>query len=258
MEWEWDGEGRGMGASMGTIVEVKGLTKVFNGYKKAVDDISFEMYEGEILGLIGPNGAGKTTTLQMLLGLTTPTGGDIRIFGLDIRTEREKILGQVNFSSSYISLPYALTVEENLTVFSRLYGISGRKARIRELLSTFEILEIKDTPTRRLSSGQITRVCLCKALLNNPRILFLDEPTASLDPDIADKTRTLLKKIKVEHGLSILYTSHNMKEMEEMCDRVIFMDKGRIIAAGRPESIIKRFGGRSLEEVFIKIARPGQ
>lgn len=243
---------------MKSIVEVRGLTKVFNRYKLAVDSISFDMYEGEILGLIGPNGAGKTTTLQMLLGLTTPTGGQIRIFGLDIATSREEILRQVNFSSSYISLPYSLTVEENLTVFSRLYGVKGYRERITELLHTFEIEEIRRTPTRRLSSGQITRVCLCKALLNSPRVLFLDEPTASLDPDIADKTRRLLKRIRGEQGLSILYTSHNMKEMEEMCDRVIFMDKGRIIAIGDPGSIMREWKGATLEEVFLKIARPGE
>lgn len=241
---------------MKSIVEVRGLTKVFNKYKRAVDGISFDMYEGEILGLIGPNGAGKTTTLQMLLGLTTPTGGEIKIFGLDINKDREEILRQVNFSSSYISLPYSLTVEENLTVFSRLYGVKKYKDRITELLRTFEIEEIRRTPTRRLSSGQITRVCLCKALLNSPRVLFLDEPTASLDPDIADKTRHLLKKIR--EGLAILYTSHNMKEMEEMCDRVIFMDKGRIIAMGDPDSIMREWKGRTLEEVFLKIARPGE
>jgi ABC-2 type transport system ATP-binding protein len=241
-----------------SIVEVRGLTKVFNTFKKAVDGISFDMFEGEILGLIGPNGAGKTTTLQMLLGLTTPTGGQIRIFGLDIKTDREEILRQVNFSSSYISLPYSLTVEENLIVFSRLYGVKKYRERITELLATFEIEEIRHTPTRRLSSGQITRVCLCKALLNSPRVLFLDEPTASLDPDIADKTRHLLKKIRGEQGLSILYTSHNMKEMEEMCDRVIFMDKGRIIAMGDPASIMREWKGRTLEEVFLKIARPGE
>jgi ABC-2 type transport system ATP-binding protein len=240
-----------------SIVEVRGLTKVFNSYKKAVDGISFDMFEGEILGLIGPNGAGKTTTLQMLLGLTTPTSGQIKIFGLDIDRDRKEILGQVNFSSSYISLPYSLTVEENLTVFARLYSVKKYKDKITELLHTFEIEEIRRTPTRRLSSGQITRVCLCKALLNSPRVLFLDEPTASLDPDIADKTRHLLKKIRGEQGLSILYTSHNMKEMEEMCDRVIFMDKGRIIAMGAPESIMREWKGRDLEEVFLKIARPG-
>lgn len=242
---------------MRAIVEVKGLTKEFNGVK-AVNDISFEMYEGEILGLIGPNGAGKTTTLQMLLNLTTPTKGEIRIFGLTHRSNREEILENVNFSSSYISLPLSLTVAENLTVFARLYGVKKPKQRIDELLRTFEIFDIKNTPTRRLSSGQITRVCLCKALLNSPRILFLDEPTASLDPDIADKTRTLLKKIKDEKGISILYTSHNMKEMEEMSDRVVFMDKGRIIASGKPGEIMEEFHGASLEEVFLKIARLGQ
>lgn len=241
---------------MALIVEVKGLAKLFNGVR-AVDDISFEVYEGEILGLIGPNGAGKTTTLQMILDLTTPTRGEIKIFGLDIKDHREEILKKVNFSSSYISLPYSLTVFENLMVFSRLYGVPEPKKRIEELLKAFEIQSIKNTPTRRLSSGQITRVCLCKALLNSPRVLFLDEPTASLDPDIADKTRRLLKKIKNENGISILYTSHNMKEMEEMCDRVIFMDKGRIIAKGRPEEITREFGGASLEEVFLKIARVG-
>lgn len=243
---------------MKSIVEVRGLTKVFNKYKRAVDGISFDMFEGEILGLIGPNGAGKTTTLQMLLGLTTPTGGEIKIFGLDIDKDREEILRQVNFSSSYISLPYSLTVEENLTVFSRLYGVKNYKDRITELLHIFEIEEIRRLPTRRLSSGQITRVCLCKALLNSPRVLFLDEPTASLDPDIADKTRQLLKKIRGEQGLSMLYTSHNMKEMEEMCDRVIFMDKGKIIAMGDPDSIMREWKGRTLEEVFLKIARPGE
>lgn len=241
---------------MTPIAEVRGLTKFF-GHVRAVDNISFGMFEGEILGLIGPNGAGKTTTLQMLLGLTTPTSGEIRIFGLELASKREEILSNVNFSSSYISLPFSLTVRENLMVFSRLYGVKRPKERIDELLRIFEIEGLKNTPVRRLSSGQITRVCLCKALLNSPRILFLDEPTASLDPDIADKTRKLLKRIKEEKGLSILYTSHNMKEMEEMSDRVIFMDKGRIIAIGRPDEIKERFKGQDLEEVFLKIARPG-
>jgi ABC-2 type transport system ATP-binding protein len=244
-----------MGKSQNAIVEVKDLTKLFNG-TTAVDSVSFEIYEGEILGLIGPNGAGKTTTLQMLLGLTTPTSGNISIFGLDLRRNRGEILKRVNFSSSYISLPFSLTVRENLTVFARLYGVKEPEKRISELLGIFEIEDIADTPTRRLSSGQITRVCLCKALLNNPRVLFLDEPTASLDPDIADKTRKLLLRIKSENGISILYTSHNMKEMEELCDRILFMDRGRVIALGRPEEIEKKFHGASLEEVFLKIARP--
>ncbi|MBI5469476.1 MAG: ABC transporter ATP-binding protein, partial [Deltaproteobacteria bacterium] len=155
----------------------------------------------------------------------------------------------------YISLPFSLTVRENLTVFAGLYGVKERKKRIDELLEVFEIGDIANVPTRRLSSGQITRVCLCKALLNSPRVLFLDEPTASLDPDIADKTRRLLQRIRRENGLSILYTSHNMKEMEEMCDRILFMDRGRVIALGRPEEIEAKFHGASLEEVFLKIAR---
>jgi len=236
------------------IVEISGLTKIFNGLR-AVDNISFEMYVGEILGLLGPNGAGKTTTLQMLLALTTPTSGDIKIFGLDLERNREKILKEVNFSSSYVAMPYSLTVMENLMVFARLYNIKNPQARIVGLLKDFEIEEIKDKTVRSLSSGQITRVCLIKALLNEPKILFLDEPTASLDPDIADKTRRLLKKIKKERGISILYTSHNMREMEEMSDRIIFLDKGRIIAMGRPEEVRAQFKGESLEDVFLKIAR---
>ena len=242
---------------MNPLVEVRGLTKLFNGFK-AVDDISFEMREGEILGLMGPNGAGKTTTLQMLLDLTDHDSGDIKVFGLPFLGHREEILSRVNFSSSYISLPYALTVRENLLVFARLYGVKDPGQRIEELLRTFEILDLRDVPTRRLSSGQVTRVCLAKALLNDPKILFLDEPTASLDPDIADKTRTLLKRVRDERGTSILYTSHNMTEMEELCDRVIFMHRGAIIAEGVPSGILKRFGGGSLEEVFLKITREGE
>ncbi|HLC19258.1 MAG TPA: ABC transporter ATP-binding protein [Thermodesulfobacteriota bacterium] len=239
---------------MKRLVEVRELTKDFNGVR-AVDDISFDMYEGEIVGLIGPNGAGKTTTLQMLLNLTNPTRGRIRIFDKELKSNREEILSQVNFSSSYISLPLSLTVTENLLVFSRLYGVRKPRPKIAELLKTFEIEDLKDVPIRRLSSGQLTRVCLCKALLNDPKILFLDEPTASLDPDMADKTRRLLKDINREKQLTLLYTSHNMKEMEEMSDRVIFMDRGRIIAIDRPEKIKEEFKGESLEEVFLKIAR---
>lgn len=236
------------------VVEVKNLTKIFNGLK-AVDGISFEMHSSEILGLLGPNGAGKTTTLQMLLGLTTPTSGEIKIFGLGLDQNRENILRDVNFSSSYVAMPYSLTVMENLMVFARLYDVHNPQTRIEKLLEDFEIEDVKDKVVRSLSSGQITRVCLVKALLNEPKILFLDEPTASLDPDIADKTRRLLRKIKNEQGTSILYSSHNMKEMEEMSDRIIFLDKGKIIAMGRPEEIRARFKGENLEDVFLKIAR---
>jgi ABC-2 type transport system ATP-binding protein len=249
---------------------VRGLKKVFNGFT-AVDRISFDIKPGEILGLLGPNGAGKTTTLHMLLGLTTPTEGDIEILGMDLARRRAAILilgmdlarrraailSRVNFSSSYLSLPFSLTVWENLRVFSRIYAIKDAARKIEELLRTFEIEDIRNTPTRRLSSGQITRVCIAKSLLNDPEVLFLDEPTASLDPVMADKTRGLLKKIKDEKGVSILYTSHNMKEMEEMSDRIIFINKGRIMASGRVEEVVDRFKGESLEDVFLKIARKG-
>lgn len=241
---------------MKKLVEIKGLTKDF-GAVRAVDNISFDLYEGEILGLLGPNGAGKTTTLQMLLGLITPSTGDIEIFGKKLALERSEILARVNFSSSYISLPFSLTVIENLRVFARLYDVKERDNIIDQLLETFEIEKLRHVSTRKLSSGQMTRVCLVKALLNNPSVLFLDEPTASLDPDIADKTRSLLRSIRTEKNISILYTSHNMAEMEEMCDRIIFLNCGQIVACGRPAELLKEFGSRDLEEVFLKIARSG-
>ncbi|HET6464722.1 MAG TPA: ABC transporter ATP-binding protein [Nitrospiria bacterium] len=237
-----------------TVVEVRNLTKRFERVT-AVNGISFEIYQGEILGILGPNGAGKTTTIQMLLGVTTPTDGQIRIFGLDLARNREEILGRVNFSSTYVSLPQSLTVRENLRVFAQLYQVRNSREKIDHLLSVFEILHLRDTVTRKLSTGQLTRVSLVKALLNDPKILFLDEPTASLDPDIADKTRSLLKSIRAQSGLTILYTSHNMKEMEEMSDRIIFLDKGKIISTGTPVEIMKRFQGEDLEEVFLKVAR---
>lgn len=236
------------------VVEVSNLKKIF-GTTKAVDDVSFCVYPGEIVGLLGPNGAGKTTILHILLGLTSPTSGVVRIFGLEFGHHREKILSQVNFSSTYVSLPYSLTVRESLRVFAWLYGVKDREKRIREVLSLFEIEELASQPVRTLSSGQITRVNLAKALINEPQILFLDEPTASLDPDIADKTRALLKKIKKERNISILYTSHNMREMEEISDRILFLYQGRIIASGTPEEVIRGFQGEDLEEVFLKIAR---
>ncbi len=236
------------------VVEVHQLTKRFERVT-AVDGISFDIYAGEILGLLGPNGAGKTTTIQMLLGVTTPSSGSIRVFGLDLAHRREAILEKVNFSSSYVSLPQSLTVFENLRVFAQLYRVGNYREKIGHLLSVFEIADLRDTVTRKLSTGQMTRVSLAKALLNDPKVLFLDEPTASLDPDIADKTRSMLKRIRSESGLSILYTSHNMKEMEEMSDRIIFLNKGRILSTGSPGEILKRFQGEDLEEVFLKVAR---
>ncbi|MBI3609888.1 MAG: ABC transporter ATP-binding protein [Nitrospirae bacterium] len=237
-----------------SVVEVRKLTKRFEQVT-AVNEISFEIHQGEILGMLGPNGAGKTTTIQMLLGVTTPTGGEIRILGLDLGRHREEILSQVNFSSSYVSLPQSLTVWENLRVFAQLYHVRNYREKIDRLLSVFEIAPLRNTVTRKLSTGQLTRVSLAKALLNDPKILFLDEPTASLDPDIADKTRSMLKTIRAQSGLTILYTSHNMREMEEMSDRIIFLNKGEIISTGTPDEIMKRFQGEDLEEVFLKVAR---
>ena len=236
------------------ILEVRNLTKRF-GESTAVDDISFDIQPGEILGLLGPNGAGKTTTIQMLLGLVTPTAGSIRMFGLDLATHREQILQQVNFSSTYISMPYSLTVEENLWVVAKLYGMSDIPRRIGEVLKKVEMEDSRTKVTRRLSSGQMTRLALAKAILTEPKILFLDEPTASLDPDIAHKIRALLKEVRTSAGLSVLYTSHNMKEMEEMSDRIIFLQKGKIVAQGTAREIMQRFGQRDLEDVFLKLAR---
>jgi len=240
----------------GAVLEVEHLTKRFDGIA-AVDDVTFSARRGEILGLLGPNGAGKTTTIQLLLGLTAPTSGQVRILGLELRSHRRAILQRVNFSSAYISLPYNLSVRENLEVFGRLYGVSDRAGRIARLLEMFEISDVASMVTGKLSSGQVTRVNLCKAFLNDPEILFLDEPTASLDPDIAEKVRSALKKVQRERGVTILYTSHNMREIELICDRVIFLSRGRVVAEGTPREILERADAESLEKVFITIARGG-
>jgi ABC-2 type transport system ATP-binding protein len=238
----------------GPIVAVQNLTKRFGTFT-AVDEISFEIREGEILGLLGPNGAGKTTTIQMLLGVITPTSGTIRMFGLPFDRHREAILGRVNFSSTYVSLPQALTVEENLWVVAKLYGLDRVQARIDDVVKRLEMEEFRTKITRKLSSGQMTRLSLAKAFLTEPRVLFLDEPTASLDPDIAAKTRALIQQIRRSTGLTVLYTSHNMREMEDMSDRIIFLQRGRIVAEGTAEAIKARYGETDLEDVFLKLAR---
>lgn len=236
------------------VLDVTDLSKRFGDFP-AVDGISFSIKPGEILGLLGPNGAGKTTTIQMLLGLVTPTAGSIRMFGMDLATHREAILQQVNFSSTYISMPQSLTVEENLWVVARLYGLSDIPRRVDAIVKKLEMEEFRTKVTRKLSSGQMTRVTLAKAFLTEPKILFLDEPTASLDPDVAEKIRALLKEERRSSGLSILYTSHNMREMEEMSDRIIFLQCGKIVAEGTAQEIVMRFGQADLEEVFLKLAR---
>jgi ABC-2 type transport system ATP-binding protein len=236
------------------VLEVRNLTKKFGDFT-AVNGISFALQPGEILGVLGPNGAGKTTTMHMLLGLITPTSGTISMFGMDLETHREAILQQVNFSSTYMSMPQSLTVEENLWVVARLYGLPDVQRKIDDIVKKLEMGEFRHKVTRKLSSGQMTRLTLAKAFLTEPKILFLDEPTASLDPDIAHKIRALLKDEQRASGLSVLYTSHNMREMEEMSDRIIFLQKGNLVAEGTAAQIVSRFGQTDLEDVFLKLAR---
>ncbi len=236
------------------VLEVHSLTKRFGDFT-AVNGISFALQPGEILGVLGPNGAGKTTTMHMLLGLITPTSGTISMFGMDLETHREAILQRVNFSSTYMSMPQSLTVEENLWVVARLYGLPDVQRKIDDIVKKLEMGEFRHKVTRKLSSGQMTRLTLAKAFLTEPKILFLDEPTASLDPDIAHKIRALLKDEQQASGLSVLYTSHNMREMEEMSDRIIFLQKGNLVAEGTAAEIVFRFGQADLEDVFLKLAR---
>lgn len=238
------------------IVEVKNLRKEFDG-TVAVADVSFEVQRGEIVGVLGANGAGKTTTIQILLGLVTPSSGTVRIFGKDLERDRVEILQRANFSSAYTNLPNNLRVWENLVVFSKLYGVRDSREKIDQLLELFEIAHLRNKNAGNLSSGETTRLNLCKALLNDPELLMLDEPTASLDPDFADKVRKLLRRIQREKQITMVYTSHNMRDVEEVCDRVLFLHKGRIIAKGTPQQVIERFNQKSLEEVFIRVARSG-
>ncbi|MDO8663664.1 MAG: ABC transporter ATP-binding protein, partial [Candidatus Wildermuthbacteria bacterium] len=228
-------------------LEVKNLAKDFNGFL-AVDNISFEIGKGEILGLLGPNGAGKTTTIMMLLGITKPTSGNIKMFGLDFEKNREKILNRINFSSAYTHLSERITVIENLYVFSYLYGVGKPQLKIKKLLEKFELTDLKGKIVRDLSSGQTTRLNLCKAFLNDPELLFLDEPTSSLDPDIAEKVRDFLLEAKKEKNMSILYSSHNMEEITRMCDRVIFLDHGEIVASDTPLNLTK-----VIQDVFLTL-----
>jgi ABC-2 type transport system ATP-binding protein len=239
---------------MTPAIEIKGLVKEFDGFK-AVDDLSFSIEKGKITGLLGPNGAGKTTTIQMLLDIITPSEGTISIFGKDFAHNKEEILGKLNFSSPYVALPSNLTVLENLLTFARLYSIKDPRKKIDELADFFEIRHLLNRITASLSTGQLTRVNLTKAFINDPKLLLLDEATASLDPDIADKTRKVLKRMQKERGVTVLYTSHNMAEIEELCDRVIFMNKGKVREEGTVSELVQKFGHKDLNEIFITIAR---
>lgn len=239
------------------LVLAEHITKSYNG-KKALDDISFELRRGEILGLLGPNGAGKTTTLNILLGLLTPTSGTVSVLGLSPLTHRSVIAEKINFSSAYQTLPQNLKVIENLKTFSRLYGVKDARTKIPALLELFELPHLRNRITGGLSSGEKTKLNLAKCLLNDPVLLILDEPTASLDPDISEKVRRTLKRIQRERNMGIIYTSHNMFEVETLCDRIIFIHHGRKIIEGTAETIQKSFETVSLEQAFIKIARGGE
>lgn len=239
------------------IVTVKGLTKIFDTVR-AVDGIDFSVERGSITALLGGNGAGKTTTLSMLLGLLLPDAGTISILGEDMIAHRHRVLPKMNFSSPYVDLPARLKVVENLTVYGNLYGLANVKERIAVLGQELEIANLMDRRTGSLSAGQKTRVALAKALLNEPTLLLLDEPTASLDPDTGDWVRSYLEAYKTQTGATILLASHNMAEVERLCDHVLMMKAGRIEDEGAPRELISRYGRRNMEEVFLHLARNGE
>ena len=242
-------------------LKVQELTKVFlgnfslrnfkrNGEVVAVNEVSFGVGEGEVVGLLGPNGAGKTTTIQMLLGALTPTKGRIEYLGKNFTGINDPVLDQVNSVSSYADLPQRMTVWENLDVYGRIFGVKNRGERIKKLLTSFEVGELMDRRINTLSAGQKTRILMVKAMINYPRVLLLDEPTASLDPDIAMVVRKFLKVQQEKYGVAMLFTSHNMREVEEMCDRIVFLKKGKVVAEDTPKGLIKRLKGVRVRLLF--------
>jgi len=238
------------------VLLVENLRRVF-GDKAAVEDLSFSVGKGEVVGLLGANGAGKTTAISIILGLMSPTSGHVRLFGMDPFQNRIAVLKRTNYASAYTDLPGNLYVWQNLKVFAGIYRVKNAERKIDELLGMLEISHLKKRVTGHLSAGESTRLHLCKALLNDPELLMLDEPTASLDPDIADKVRKILRRIQQERGIAILYTSHNMRDIEEVCDRVLFMHQGKVVASGSPAEVIAKFEETTMENVFIRIVRGG-
>ena len=239
---------------MNCLVEVKKLKK--NYYlKEAVKDVSFNIKEDEIIGLLGPNGSGKTTTIGMLLGLLKPSAGEIKIDNMDFESNRIEILSKINFISPYIELPKKLTVKQNLEVYGRLYDVKNLTTKIEYLCEKLRLNEIIDKITGELSSGQKNRVSLAKSIINDPTVLLLDEPTASLDPETGDFVRSFLENYQKEKGASILLASHNMNEVERLCTSVLMMKNGIIIDRESPKELIKKHGRKNLEEVFLKLTR---
>jgi ABC-2 type transport system ATP-binding protein len=237
-------------------VQALALRKVY-GQVVAVDGIDFSLRRGSVTALLGGNGAGKTTTIAMLMGLVIPTSGVARVLGVDMARDRHKVLHRMNFESPYVSLPMRLTVRQNLEVFGRLYGVPDLKGHVREIAQDLRFVDLLDRPYGKLSAGQKTRVSLAKALINDPELLLLDEPTASLDPDTADWVRTKLESYCQTRAATVVLASHNMAEVERLADRVIMLERGRIIADETPQELIRRFGRTTLEETFLAIARRG-
>jgi ABC-2 type transport system ATP-binding protein len=239
---------------MTNSIEVINLSKTYKS-KKAVKNINFKINENEIVGLLGPNGCGKTTTIAMILGLLKPTNGQVLINGLDIESHRIALLHKMNFISPYIELPKKLTVKQNLIVYGKLYSVQNLNHRIDLLSDTLRLREFLNNVTGELSSGQKNRVSLAKALINDPTVLLLDEPTASLDPETGDFIRTFLENYKKEKKISVLLASHNMNEVKRLCNSVLMMKDGVIIDNGTPDQLIKKHGRENLEEVFLQLAR---
>ena len=235
-------------------IDVAHLVKVYKT-TRAVDDISFSIARGSITGLLGGNGAGKTTTIAMIMGLVLPTSGRIEVLGHPMPNESAEVLGRMNFESPYVDMPSRLTVRQNLKIFGRLYSVANLAARIAELAADLDLGDFLDRPSGKLSAGQKTRVALAKALINRPELLLLDEPTASLDPDTADWIRQHLETYRKENGATILLASHNMLEVERLCDRVIIMKRGRIEDDDSPQQIMARYNRATMEEVFLDVAR---
>jgi ABC-2 type transport system ATP-binding protein len=243
-----------MGANNSSAIAVNALVKLYKGVT-AVDGISFCLDVGSITGLLGGNGAGKTTTIAMIMGLVMPTSGTVTVLGAQMPKERYRVLHRMNFESPYVDMPMRLTVRQNLSVFAQLYAVPDIEERIAVLASELELTEFLDRPTGKLSSGQKTRVALAKALINRPEVLLLDEPTASLDPDAADWVRARLERYRRERGTTILLASHNMTEVERLCERVIMMKKGHIEDDDSPQHLLSRYGRETLEQVFLDVAR---
>lgn len=235
-------------------IAVRDLRKSY-GTVEAVRGITFSVAAGETVALLGGNGAGKTTTISMLLGVLTATAGSIEMLGLSLAKHRYEILPRINFTSPYVDLPKRLSVVENLRVFAGLYGVRDGKKRIAELLGELDLKEVADRSYANLSAGQRTRVSLAKSLLNSPEILLLDEPTASLDPDVGDRMRTLLERNRRHSGCAMLLASHNMAEVERLCDRVIMLKRGEIVDEGSPAALLAKYGRSNLDEVFLDISR---